>query len=181
VVNNSRFLILPDWHIPNLGSRILSLCQKRVARDWQDSFGHPVVLLETFVDPQRFRGTVYRAANWLQVGLTKGFRRTGKGYSIERVAEIQCKQPFRLRGLRRRPQLRVLDPLGCAHLISPRGIGSVRKNLPLSGLGADLLEQRPQWAANHGPMWISTRGASAGIPSGARFHHPGGIQAISRG
>lgn len=81
VVNNSRFLILPDWHIPNLGSRILSLCQKRVARDWQDSFGHPVVLLETFVDPQLFRGTVYRAANWLQVGVTKGFRRTGKGYS----------------------------------------------------------------------------------------------------
>jgi hypothetical protein len=47
--------------------------------------------------------------------------------------------------------------------------------------GADLLEQRPKWAANHGPMCISTRGASAGIPSGARFHHPGGIQAISRG
>jgi hypothetical protein len=52
---------------------------------------------------------------------------------------------------------------------------------PETLMGADLLEQRPQWAANHGPMWISTRGASAGIPSGARFHHPGGIQAISRG
>lgn len=51
VVNNSRFLILPDCHIPNLGSRILSLCQKRPASDWQDSFGHPVVLIETFVDP----------------------------------------------------------------------------------------------------------------------------------
>lgn len=81
LVNNSRFLILPDWHIPNLGSRVLSLCQKRLARDWRDTFGHPVVLLETFVDPQLFRGTVYRAANWLKVGETKGFRRTGKGYS----------------------------------------------------------------------------------------------------
>jgi hypothetical protein len=81
VVNNSRFLILPDWHVPNLGSRVLSLCQKRVCRDWQHAFGHPVLLLETFVDPRRFRGTVYRAANWLHVGETRGFRRTGKGYS----------------------------------------------------------------------------------------------------
>ena len=81
VVNNSRFLILPQWHVKNLGSRILSLCQKRLPRDWQERFGHPVLLLETFVDPHRFRGTVYRAANWLYVGDTKGFRRTSHGYS----------------------------------------------------------------------------------------------------
>ena len=80
VVNNSRFLILPEWHVPNLGSRILSLCQKRLPDDWQDTFGHPLVLLETFVDPRHFRGTVYKAANWLYVGDTKGFRRTRKGY-----------------------------------------------------------------------------------------------------
>ena len=81
VANNSRFLILPGWHVPNLGSRVLSLCQKRLPADWQAAFGHPLVLLETFVDPQRFQGTVYKAANWLHVGETKGFRRTGKGYS----------------------------------------------------------------------------------------------------
>lgn len=81
IVNNSRFLILPDWHVPNLGSRILSLCQKRLATDWQKVFGHSVVLLETFVDPQRFQGTVYKAANWLYVGDTKGFRRTRHGYT----------------------------------------------------------------------------------------------------
>ncbi len=81
VVNNSRFLILPNWHLPNLGSRILSLCQRRLATDWQKAFGHPVVLLETFVDPQRFQGTVYKAANWLYVGDTKGFRRTRHGYT----------------------------------------------------------------------------------------------------
>jgi hypothetical protein len=60
VTNNSRFLILPDW---------------------QALFGHRVVLLETFVDPQRFAGTIYKAANWIYVGDTKGFRRTRKGYS----------------------------------------------------------------------------------------------------
>ena len=81
IVNNSRFLILPDWHVPNLGSRILSLCQRRLYRDWQEAFGHSVVLLETFVDPERFRGTVYKAANWIFVGNTKGFRRTRQGYT----------------------------------------------------------------------------------------------------
>jgi hypothetical protein len=81
VANNSRFLILPDWHVPNLGSRVLSLCQRRLPFDWQNMFGHPLVLIETFVDPQRFNGTVYKAANWLHIGSTRGFRRTGKGYS----------------------------------------------------------------------------------------------------
>jgi hypothetical protein len=81
VSDNSRFLILPDWHLPNVASRTLSLCQKRLCRDWQEMFAHPVVLLETFVDPQRFRGTVYRAANWVYVGNTKGFRRTRTGYT----------------------------------------------------------------------------------------------------
>ncbi len=65
VVNNSRFLIVPDRQVPNLGSRVLSLCQRRLASDWEETFGHGVVLLGTFVDPQRFRGTVYRAANWV--------------------------------------------------------------------------------------------------------------------
>lgn len=83
VANNSRFLILPDWHVPNLGSRVLSMCQKRLSADWQNTFGHPLLLLETFVDPQHFNGTVYRAANWLCVGQTRGFRRTGKGYSAK--------------------------------------------------------------------------------------------------
>ena len=81
VVNNSRFLILPGWHVANLGSRVLSLCEKRLSSDWEETFGHPVMLLETFVDPRRFRGTVYRAANWVYVGNTKGFRRTRLGYT----------------------------------------------------------------------------------------------------
>jgi hypothetical protein len=81
VTNNSRFLILPEWHFPNLASRILSLCQKRLPADWQAVFGHLVVLIETFVDPQRFRGTIYKAANWIYVGDTKGFHRRRQGYS----------------------------------------------------------------------------------------------------
>jgi GNAT superfamily N-acetyltransferase len=81
IANNSRFLILPDWHRPNIGSRVLSLTERRVVRDWQARFGHPLLLLETFVDPRRFHGGVYRAANWMELGLTQGYRRTGQGYS----------------------------------------------------------------------------------------------------
>jgi hypothetical protein len=81
LANNSRFLILPAWHVPNLASRILSLCRKRLPLDWLKTFGHPLLLLETFVDPKYFQGTVYKAANWLYVGDTKGFRRTSRGYS----------------------------------------------------------------------------------------------------
>ncbi len=83
IANNSRFLILPEWHYPNLGSKVLSLCHKRIAGDWQEYFGQPLLLLETFVDPARFHGTVYRAANWSCLGLTRGFRRTRDGYSAD--------------------------------------------------------------------------------------------------
>ena len=83
IANNSRFLILPAWHYPNLGSKALSLCQQRIAADWQERFGQPLLLLETFVDPARFHGTVYRAANWTCPGLTRGFRRTRQGYSAD--------------------------------------------------------------------------------------------------
>jgi hypothetical protein len=59
LTNNSRFLILPDSHLPNLAFRVLALCEKRVFADWQQTFGHPVVLMETFVDPERFRCVHY--------------------------------------------------------------------------------------------------------------------------
>lgn len=85
IANNSRFLILPQCHRANLGSKILSLCQKRLANDWQQHFGHRLLLLETFVDP-RFHGTVYRAANWLYLGLSRGYRRTPQGYSATRYS-----------------------------------------------------------------------------------------------
>jgi hypothetical protein len=81
IANNSRFLILPEWHRPNLASRTLGLCLKRINGDWLHCFGHPLVLVETFVDPQRFRGTIYQAANWTYVGESRGFRRVAAGYS----------------------------------------------------------------------------------------------------
>jgi hypothetical protein len=62
------------------------LCEKRLAADWRERFGHPLVLIETFVDPQRFRGTVYLAANWVYLGETRGYRRVRHGYSRTAVS-----------------------------------------------------------------------------------------------
>ena len=83
IANNSRFLILPGWNQPNIGSRVLSLTERRADADWRTRFGHPLFLLETFVDPRRFHGGVYRAANWQELGLTQGYRRTREGYSAQ--------------------------------------------------------------------------------------------------
>ena len=81
IANNSRFLILPQWHLANLGSTVLSRCARRLGVNWRERFGHPLVLVETFVDPMRFHGTVYRAANWLYLGQSRGYSRTREGYS----------------------------------------------------------------------------------------------------
>ncbi|SRR6266542_2412746 len=81
---NSRFLVLPStgrW--PNLASRVLKLVCQRLAEDWKKHFGHPVLLVETFVDPQRFRGTCYQAAGWEALGKTRGFERCGQDYYID--------------------------------------------------------------------------------------------------
>ncbi len=81
VANNSRFLILPGCHVKNRASQILSLCRRRIQQDWIERFSYPLLLLETFVDPERYQGTIYRASNWLLVGSTKGYSRTRDHYS----------------------------------------------------------------------------------------------------
>lgn len=81
LANNTRFCVLPAWNRPNVASRTLALCEQRLCEDWRQAFGHPILLLETFVDPQRHRGTLYLAANWVYVGDTRGFRRIIGGYS----------------------------------------------------------------------------------------------------
>jgi hypothetical protein len=72
VTNNSRFLILPWVRVPHLASHLLGRCARRLSADWRLKYGHPVHLLETFVERDRFRGTCYRAANWTCVGQTQG-------------------------------------------------------------------------------------------------------------
>lgn len=77
IANNQRFLVLPGVQCPNLASKVLALTTRRLSRDWQLIYNHPVVLAETFVDPARFQGTCYRAAGWLPLGQSRGFGRRG--------------------------------------------------------------------------------------------------------
>jgi hypothetical protein len=72
IADNSRFLILPWVSVKWLASHILAKIAKRITDDWQRKYGHPVYLLETFVETDRFKGTCYRAANWVKVGETRG-------------------------------------------------------------------------------------------------------------
>jgi hypothetical protein len=114
IANNSRFLILPGWHLPNVGSRVLALTERRATVDWPVRFGHPLLLLETFVDP-RFHGGVYRAANWLELGMTQGYRRIQGGYSDQA-------------GTPKRVFVRPLRRDSCARLTHPE-----RERLELTG------------------------------------------------
>ena len=69
---NTRFLILPWLKVPHLASHILGRMARQISQDWERIYGHPIFLLETFIDPERFRGTCYRAANWILLGRTTG-------------------------------------------------------------------------------------------------------------
>jgi hypothetical protein len=84
VVNNSRFLVLPErQRYPNLASRVLGLCLRRLREDWQAQWGHPVLVVESFVDESRYRGTCYRACGFEAVGLTEGFGRASRDFYHE--------------------------------------------------------------------------------------------------
>jgi hypothetical protein len=80
VVNNVRFLILPWVRVRNLASKVLALNLRRLSEDWERVWRHPVYLAETFVDAARFRGTCYRAANWVHLGYTAGRAKRGNEY-----------------------------------------------------------------------------------------------------
>jgi hypothetical protein len=69
---NTRFLILPWVKVPHLASHLLARTARMISADWEKLYHHPIYLLETFIDPGRFRGACYRAANWILVGMTTG-------------------------------------------------------------------------------------------------------------
>ena len=72
IANQQRFLILPWVRVPHLASHLLALATRRLSADWQARYGHPVWLVETFVEVERFAGTAYKAAGWLELGQTTG-------------------------------------------------------------------------------------------------------------
>jgi len=96
---NTRFLILPWVRVQHLASHILGRMAARISADWQRMYGHPIYFLETFVDPERFRGTCYRAANWMLLGRTTGRGKQSNSYvpnrSIKEVLGYPLTPKFR--------------------------------------------------------------------------------------
>ena len=99
IAYNTRFLILPWVQVPHLASHVLGRMAARISEDWQALYGHPIYFLETFVDPERFRGTCYRAANWVLLGKTTGRGKQSNSYvpnrSIKEVLGYPLTRQFR--------------------------------------------------------------------------------------
>lgn len=98
IVNNTRFLIFPWVRIKNLASKSLSLAAKQVPLDWKERYGFEPVLLETFVDEERYLGTCYQAANWIPLGLTTGAGRMGgrtQHLSLKQIYMYPLRADFR--------------------------------------------------------------------------------------
>jgi hypothetical protein len=96
---NTRFLILPWISVPHLASHILGRMARRISQDWERIYGHPIYYLETFIDPERFRGTCYRAANWMVLGRTTGRGKDDQTHrpnrSIKEVLGLPITRRFR--------------------------------------------------------------------------------------
>jgi hypothetical protein len=94
VVQNTRFLLLPWVHVPHLASKVLAATCRRLRADWQARYGHDLLLAETFVDPTRFRGTCYRAANWVCLGPTQGAGKHGNRYHRHGLPKLVFAYPL---------------------------------------------------------------------------------------
>jgi hypothetical protein len=177
IANNTRFLILPQAAgRKNLASKVLGLTLQRLNADWQQRYHHPLLLVETFVDPARFSGTCYRATGWVPLGLTRGYARRETGY----VAHGQPKQIF-VRPLRpdaRQHLAAPWPPPRPAPVGDPMPIFDVNR-LPLDGAGglmealATVPDPRHRRGVRHPVRGLLTV-AVAAVLAGAR-----GFQAIA--
>lgn len=142
IANNTRFLILPGLTRKNLASRVLGLTLRRLSADWQTRYGHPIWLVETFVDPARFAGTCYRAAGWIPLGQTRGYGRRDAGYVSHGAPKVIFVRPLH-------PDARRLLAAPWAPPRAPASRGAMRmidvNQLPLEGADGllDALAQVP--------------------------------------
>lgn len=111
IANNTRLLVLPECHYPNLISRFMKLMLARISQDWIDRWQHPLALVETFVDPQLYQGTAYKVSGWCHLGLTAGWKRDATDYYTKHgrpkqiwVRELERKACVKLRAERLPPE-----------------------------------------------------------------------------
>jgi hypothetical protein len=101
VAYQTRFLILPWVRVPHLASHLLARMAAQLSVDWQQVYAHPIYFTETFVDPERNRGTCYRAANWTALGLTQGRGKADQTHQQNRSLKLLFGYPL-VRDFRRR-------------------------------------------------------------------------------
>jgi hypothetical protein len=170
VANNSRFLILPSARIPNLASKVLAMNLKRLSPDWKTIHGHPILIAETFVDHSRFAGTCYKAANWKELGQTRGYGRNAGKYYHHGVTKTAYVYPLH----------RKAKQLLCACFLAPELTGGQKPmvNLNEVALGNDggllshfqqLADPRMRRGIRHDSPVILTIAACAVI-AGARSY-----------
>jgi hypothetical protein len=94
VANQQRFLIFPWVRVPHLASHLLGLAVRRLSQDWQGRYGHPVWLVETFVEAARFAGTAYKAAGWLELGPTTGRTRQDRDRTVQTPSKTVWVRPL---------------------------------------------------------------------------------------
>lgn len=169
IAQNSRFLILAStgkW--PNLASRVLKLACARLPGDWRRQFGCPVLLAETFVDPARFAGTCYRAANWRALGATQGFARRGQDYYLDKEHPKELWVYPLGRGALRRLRALNLDAelqAGVAPLPPPAPVSTERMGSLASFLRAHVKDPRDPHGVRHkiaGLIGVATLAIAAG-------------------
>ena len=153
VVNNIRFLLLPDKTFPNLGTRALRLVLARLSSDWQLAYGHPVVAVETFVDPDQFCGTVYTANGWVELGKTDGSGRHQRDYYVRHDKPKRLFVRELCRNARRSLQAEQLKPAlagveakaGVKSRHTVKEIGSIVEQLKKAPDFRKRIESYPLW------------------------------------
>ena len=134
VVSNSRFLILPWVEVPNLASKVLSMALKRLVEDWKKAYGYEPVLVETYVDCEKFEGTCYKAAGWEYVGVTTGRGKQDRYHkalaSIKKIFLYPLKDDFR--------ETLSREPVSSAPLF----LDWVKEEFAMASLGDDRLKDR---------------------------------------
>ena len=172
VVNNVRFLLLPDKTFPNLGTRVLRMVLARLSDDWQLAYDHPVLVVETFVDPEQFCGTVYTANGWEELGQTDGSGRHQRDYYVRHdkpkrlfVRELQRNARRSLQAEKLKPALAIVEAkIGPRSRHTTKEIGSI----------VDCLKQAPEYRTRVGsyPLWsllaIYLLAVLCGAPRGSK-------------
>lgn len=136
VANNARLLVLPEVSCPNLISRFLRLMLERLAPDWQQRWGHPLALVESFVDPRYFQGTAYKASGWTRLGPTAGWHREASDFYQKHEAPKQLwVRPLERRACRRlRAEELPPEWAGVEASVPPRATASKQQILSLREL-----------------------------------------------